>query len=100
MARKFDPRVWYQEFKCPKCSYKSIVTDVHRHCPNTPADNPATQFVYCSTHKTYHRDDKENPTMHHSLPMEKTEWAKRFNPRLLRSERRKVKNLPKDAILK
>ena len=99
MSRVFDERIWYQIFKCPECGYKSQVTNVCRQCPATPADELATIPVYCGKHKTYHYVDGK-PTMHRSVNMVPTEWATRYNPNLQRRERKKIKNLPKDAILR
>lgn len=99
MATEFDPRVWYSIFRCVRCGYKSHVTDVCWQCPEMPL-KPATRQVRCSKHRTFHIDAKGNPLMHASLSMGRTEWASRFNPKISRNERRKIKNLPEDAILK
>jgi len=96
----FDERVWYQQFKCPLCGYKTNVTNVCRQCVETPADWVATRPVFCYTHKTFHQNKKKEWTMHRAVNMVKTEWAERFNPNLRKTQRKKVKNLPKDAILK
>ena len=95
----FDERVWHQEFKCPLCGYKTTVTNVCRQCPMTPADEPARRHVFCGYHKEFHEIDGK-PMLHRGVNMKPTEWAKRFNPNKNRTERRKIKNLPKDAILK
>ncbi len=96
----FNDKFWFQEFKCPRCGYRSIVTNIHYSCQKTPADNPSEFIYYCGTHHKFHRDKSGRMMRHRDVVMVPTEWAKRYNPYLGRLERRKVKNLPKDAILK
>ena len=98
--RKFDDRVWFQLFKCPLCGYKTNVTNVCRQCPKAPISEHATSRVYCNFHKTFHTGKNGEPMMHKSVRMVPTEWAVRYNPNLQREERRKIKNLPKDAMVK
>jgi len=112
---EFDERVWYQIFRCPKCGYKTHVTDVCRTCSATEATDLAIRPVWCEKHKTYHFSDRNikdsgeamiyhrkggKPTMHQNIRMVPTEMATRYNPNLQKQERRKIKNLPKDAIIR
>lgn len=96
----FDERVWYPVYKCPLCGYKTVVTNMCRECPETPADRIVTMPVYCYVHKKAHFDENGQPVMHRSVRMERTGWAERFNPIIQRRERRKIKNLPENAILR
>jgi len=100
---KFDSKVWYRVFRCPKCGKESHVTNICRECPKTPSDEIATRKVFCFIHKKYHYEDEDSqksPTIHRSLRMIATDMVSRFNPNLGRHERRKIKNLPEDAIVK
>lgn len=81
---KFDERVWYRIFVCPHCGYRSCVTNVCRNC-NEDADHKEI-----GTHGKPIRLSNMKPT----------EWAARFNPIRRKHERKKVKNLPSNAILK
>jgi len=100
MGEKWDDRVWYKQFRCPKCGYTTNVTNVCRACPKMPATERTRIYIYCFNHYTIHRDSEGHPTTHKSVMMVETGWASRFNPILKRSERRKIKNLPEGAILR
>lgn len=95
--KEFDKRVWYQIFQCPVCKSKTHVTDVCRQCSETPADDLANRPVYCDVHKTYHYVGNK-PTIHRNVTMIPTEWMTRFNPNILKQERRKIKNLSKEEF--
>lgn len=60
---------WLEEYKCFACGYRSTVTNVCRTCHKTPADRPATRFVFCSHHKVAHKLPDGTPSMHRSLNM-------------------------------
>jgi hypothetical protein len=109
LTLEWDENIWYQKYECPKCNYKSIVTNVCRSCPEMPLKEMLVP-VYCSTHRVYHYKEgdhryydyngEKTPLGHDSIVMEKTEYASRYNPVLGRNEWRKIKNLPEGAVLK
>lgn len=63
---------WGSEGKCVcvMCGYVTTSTNICRHCVELPADEIAIRPVLCYTHKTTHRDSKDEKwTMHRSIPM-------------------------------
>ena len=52
--RTDDDKIYLGVMRCPRCDYESTVTNVHRSCPKTPADQGLICPVWCYTHEIAH----------------------------------------------
>jgi len=52
--RADDDKIYLSIMRCPRCNYSTIVTNVCRSCPKTPADQKLTGPQWCYTHDLAH----------------------------------------------
>lgn len=82
---KYKDVVYFGIMRCPKCGYETTVTNIHRSCPKTPADQELTRMNYCYTHKTFHYKPGPNGKTvwlgHRSVVMVYSGYVGRFGKR-------------------
>ena len=95
--RADDDKIYLGIMVCPRCNYESIVTNVHRSCPKTPADQGLIGPRWCYDHKQCHyiKDDKGviHYTGHQAVVMEYSGYVRKMTG----LTRRKRRYIPRNA---